>query len=197
MDSEKEQLRECFAWPSPPSPALSTPLGNQRCLAAARQEFRPRAEPSTTSQDSRGNSRHKRVGQRTRDVRALGSAFRRSADSAAKEHSDKVLAMGADRIHSLVGDVLPIRLRKTEAASELRFLQPRKRRLIPLPRLPVPHVGIADVRHDHASSTRASAMCACAFSARRLPSARAAARSAGKCASRCARFSSSSKRVMS
>jgi len=38
--------------------------------------------------------------------------------------SDEVLAVGADRLHSLLGDVLPIRFREMEATPELRLPKP-------------------------------------------------------------------------
>ena len=47
------------------------------------------------------------------------SPIRRARGS--ESRSDEILAMGADRLHSLLGDVLPIRFREVETTPELRL----------------------------------------------------------------------------
>ena len=54
--------------------------------------------------------------------------------------SDEVLAMGADRLHPLLGNVLPIRFREVEATPELRLPKPRESRIIAVYQIST-HVG--------------------------------------------------------
>ena len=54
--------------------------------------------------------------------------------------SDEVLAMGADRIHPLLCDVLPVRSREMEATPELRLRQPREYGIIAVYQIST-HVG--------------------------------------------------------
>ena len=53
--------------------------------------------------------------------------FRR--DGRRKPCSYEVLGMAADRVHALVGDVLPVRLREPEPRAELRLRKPQERRV--------------------------------------------------------------------
>lgn len=46
--------------------------------------------------------------------------------------SDEILAMGADSLQPLLGNVFLVRLRQMESTAELRLHQPRKRRLVVL-----------------------------------------------------------------
>ena len=98
-----------------PAYAAVTPLGGDRCPA---RHLPPIGEAITTTAGTgvlrleHGMPAHRRLLPVVRRARRC------------EPRSDELLAMGADRLHSLLSDVLPIRFRKMEATPELRLPKP-------------------------------------------------------------------------